>query len=128
VREVVGPDVDVLSRGLIAMPFIMIVVTTSWAPVFTFKTPGTPAQTIPPSIAASKMTTTCTGPGRKSRLTAAHAPVTIPTKYCPSTPMLNMPPLKQTATARAEKINGVAIASTYPKPSRLPTENRRMAP
>ncbi len=34
------------------MPFIMIVVTTSWAPVFTFRMPGTAAQIIPPSIAA----------------------------------------------------------------------------
>jgi hypothetical protein len=32
--------------------------------------------------------------------------------YCPSTPMLNSPPLKQIATASAEKIKGVAIAST----------------
>ena len=54
--------------------------------------------------------------------------MTIPTRYWPSTPMLNMPPLKQTATASAEKINGVAIARTYPKPSRLPTENLRIAP
>ncbi len=36
----------------------------------------------------------------------------MPTMNWPSTPMLNMPPLKQTATASAEKINGPAFAST----------------
>ena len=36
--------------------------------------------------------------------------------YWPSTPMLNMPPLKHTATASAEKISGVALARTYPNP------------
>ena len=94
------------------MPFIMMVITTSWAPVFTFRMPGTDAQTSPPSMAAMRITTTWSGPGRKVNVVAAHAAVTIPTKYWPSTPMLNMPPLKQTATASAEKINGVAIAST----------------
>ena len=36
--------------------------------------------------------------------------------------MLNSPPLKQTDTARAEKISGVAIARTYPMPSADPSE------
>ena len=33
----------------------------------------------------------------------------MPTRNWPSTPMLNSPPLKHTATASAEKISGVAI-------------------
>ena len=33
------------------MPFSMIVVTTSWAPVFTFRIAGIAAQAMPPSIA-----------------------------------------------------------------------------
>ena len=48
-------------------------------------------------------------------MSAAHDAVTIPTRNCPSTPMLNNPPLKQTETASAAKISGVAIASTVPK-------------
>ncbi len=60
-----GPRIAHASR-LIAMPFIMIVITTSWAPVFTFRMPGTAAQTIPPSMAAMRITTTWSGPGRKS--------------------------------------------------------------
>ena len=36
--------------------------------------------------------------------------------------MLNSPPLKQTDTARAAKISGVAIARTYPMPSADPSE------
>jgi hypothetical protein len=100
------------ARRLIAMLFSMIVVTTSWAPVFTFKIPGIAAQIIPPSIAAIRTATTRIGPGRNPSSASAQAAVTIATRYCPSTPMLNIPPLKQTATASAEKISGVAIAST----------------
>ena len=33
------------------MPLSMIVVTTSWAPVFTFRIAGIAAQAMPPSIA-----------------------------------------------------------------------------
>ena len=94
------------------MPFIMIVVTTSWAPVFTFRMPGTAAQIMPPSIAAIRTATTRIGPGRNPSESSAQAAVTIATRYWPSTPMLNRPPLKQTATARAAKISGVAIART----------------
>ena len=69
------------ARKLIAMPFIMIVVTTSWAPVFTFRMPGTAAQIMPPSIATIRITTTCTGPGRKSKVSAAQAAATMATRY-----------------------------------------------
>ena len=53
-------------------------------------------------------------PGRKSKVSAAHDAVTIATRNWPSTPMLNKPPLKQTDTASAAKINGVAMESTVP--------------
>ena len=43
------------ARKLTAMPFIMIVVTTSCAPVRTFRIPGTAAHTIPPTIAAIRV-------------------------------------------------------------------------
>ena len=112
----------------IAMPFIMIVVTTSWAPVFTLRTAGTDAKATAPSIPNAIVTHMSNGPGRKSSFNAAQAAATMPTRYWPSTPMLNMPPLKQTATARAEKMRGVAIEITYPKPSLLPNENVRIAP
>ena len=100
------------ARKLTAMPFIMIVVTTSCAPVRTFRIPGTAANTIPPTIAAIRVADNRSGAGRKPRETSAHAATTIAKMYCPSTPMLNSPPLKQIATASAEKIKGVAIAST----------------
>ena len=45
-------------------------------------------------------------------MSAAHAAATMATRYWPSTPMLNIPALKHTATASAEKISGVAIDST----------------
>ena len=60
------------------------------------------------------------------RDTSTHAAATIATRYWPSTPILNSPPLKQTDTASAEKISGVAIASTYPIPSADPTEASRI--
>jgi hypothetical protein len=114
------------ARRLTAITFNMIVVTTSWAPVFTFRMAGIAAQIIPPSIAATRTVVTRIGPGRNPSSISAHAAVTIATRYCPSTPMLNIPALKQTATARAEKINGVAIARTYPIPSALPSDCSRI--
>ena len=66
---------------LIAIPFIMIVVTTSCAPVLTFRMPGMAAQIIPPSIAASSTAGTSSGPGRKSRLSSATVAVIIATRY-----------------------------------------------
>jgi hypothetical protein len=51
-------------------------------------------------------------PGRVSRPVAAAAASIIPTLYWPSTPMLKRPALKATATARPEKINGVAVSRT----------------
>ena len=47
-----------------------------------------------------------------AQATPAVAAATIATRYCPSTPMLKMPALKQTETASAEKMSGVAIART----------------
>ena len=131
----VGPDVNrsgpliAQASRLIAMPFIMIVVTTSWAPVFTFRTAGDACPDHPAEHRGEQDDDHVHRTGEEvqahGRPCARHH---ARRSTGPSTPMLNMPPLKQTATARAEKINGVAIASTYPKPSRLPTENRRMAP
>ena len=63
-----GPSAGPLiaqARKLTAMPFIMIVVTTSWAPVFTLRTPGTAAKTIPPSMATSSTPTQVDGPGEE---------------------------------------------------------------
>ncbi len=94
------------------MPFSMIVVTTSCAPVLTLSTPAIPAKNMPPSIAKTSTAMTSVGPGRKSSFSAAQVAVTMPIRYWPSTPMLNNPALKHTATASAEKINGVAIVRT----------------
>ena len=99
-------------RKLTAMPLSMMVVTTSWAPVLTLSAPAIPAKAMPPSIPKINTAMTSKGPGRKSSFSAAQVAVTMPTRYWPSTPMLNSPPLKHTATASAEKINGVAIVST----------------
>ena len=106
----------------------MMVVTTSWAPVLTFRTPGTAANAIPPNMPHPIAANISRGPGRKSNASAPHAAVIIPTMYWPSTPMLNMPPLKHTATASAEKISGVALARTYPNPVMSPKENSAIAP
>ncbi len=63
------------------MPFIMIVVTTSCAPVFTFRIAGTSANTIPPSMPNRIAVHISNGPGRKSSFSAAHDAVTMPTRY-----------------------------------------------
>jgi hypothetical protein len=44
--------------------------------------------------------------------------------YCPSTPMLNRPALKATATASAEKMSGVAFSSTTAKSCGRAVANR----
>ena len=115
------------ARKLTAMPFSMIVVTTSWAPVFTFRTAGIAANAMPPSIANTSTPTASNAPGRNPRCSAAQVAVTMPTRNCPSTPMLNRPALKQTATASAEKMSGVAIDSTVPKLVASRKANSRIA-
>ena len=55
---------------------------------------------------------TSNGAGRNVKVRAANEADAMPTMNWPSTPMLNMPPLKHTETASAEKINGPAFAST----------------
>ncbi len=110
------------------MPFIMIVVTTSWAPVFTFRIAGTAAHTAPPSMPNKSTVSTSRGAGRDVNVSAANDAVAMPTMNCPSTPMLNIPPLKHTDTASAEKISGPALASTYPNPFLSPNEPFTIAP
>ena len=99
---------------LTAMPFIMIVVTTSWAPVLTLRIPGIAAYTMPPRQAKSSTTGRWDIPGRKSKVSAAHEAVTIPTRNWPFDADVEQPALKQTDTASAAKISGVAIARTEP--------------
>ena len=94
------------------MPFIMIVVTTSCAPVFTLRIAGTAAHAMPPSMPNASTIGTSNGAGRDVKVSAANDAEAMPTMNCPSTPMLNMPPLKHTDTASAEKIKGPAFAST----------------
>ncbi len=84
------------------------------------------AQSIDPAIAASTTNGNNTGAGSESNVTAAAAAVTIPTKYWPSTPILNIPALNATATASAEKINGVAFSSTRPMSEGRSVENRQI--
>jgi hypothetical protein len=69
---------------------------------------------MPPKHAKRRTAVRWSSPGRKSKESAAHDAVTMPTRNWPSTPMLNRPPLKQTDTASAAKISGVAIESTAP--------------
>ena len=114
---------------LTAMPFIMMVVTTSCAPVFTFRAPGIAAYAIPPRIPNRSTPHISNGPGRMPpRCRAAQAAVTMATRYWPSTPMLKSPPLKQTETASAEKISGVAAESTHAGPSLSVVDARRIDP
>ena len=75
-----GP-VSAHATKLMAIPFIMIVVTTSWAPVFTFKTAGTAAKSMPPAIAASRTAGRCRNAGRKSRASAAALAITMANRY-----------------------------------------------
>jgi hypothetical protein len=72
---------------------------------------GMAAQIVAPRTAKRNTTIRWRAPGRSNE-TAAIVAVSIPTKYWPSTPMLNIPARKATATARPEKINGVARSST----------------
>jgi hypothetical protein len=94
------------------MPFIMIVVTTSCAPVLTLRMPGIKAHSIPASIAARMINGMRMKEGGPSSRVATAAAATSETMYWPSTPMLNIPALKATATASPEKISGVAISRT----------------
>ncbi len=75
-----GPLIAHATRDT-AMPFIMIVVTTSCAPVFTFRIAGTSANAIPPSMPNRIAVHISNGPGRKSSFSAAHDAVTMPTRY-----------------------------------------------
>ena len=90
-----------------AMKFIMIELMTSLTPRVTFSSATMPAHTAATIIATSTISRMCSGPGSA---TAAPAPAAtiVASRYWPSTPMLNRPIRKATATASPARNSGIA--------------------
>jgi hypothetical protein len=89
------------------MKFSMIELITSLTPRVTFRTATMPAQNAPTSMATTKIRTMCRGAGSDTAAPAAAAMI-VASRYCPSTPMLNRPMRKATATARPARNSGMA--------------------
>ena len=88
------------------MKLNMMVVMTSWAPVFALSSPAMPPQTMPPITPASSATTRWMGPGRL-RWIPTQVAVIPPISICPWAPMLNSPARKASAIPRLARISGV---------------------
>ena len=98
------------------MKLSIIVLMTSWAPKRALRTPGTAPHADPASIATSSVIGSSTNADRCPSAAAARAAANAATVSCPSTPMLNSPARKPTATARPQKTSGVALNSVWPIP------------
>src|ERR687897_146624 len=88
----------------------MIVVMTSWAPVWALRKPGMPPQMAPHRTPPSSASTTCTTGGRSSVKPTQAAPI-APRMIWPSAPMLNRPARKARPTERPAAISGTAKTS-----------------
>src|SRR6476659_6295704 len=108
-----------------AIVFSMIVVTTSWAPVRAFSSPGMKPQN-PPTIAPARIDARIArGAGQVATAAPVPAPATAPIRNWPWAPMLNKPALKPTPTASPPRLSGPAWTSVLTRPLTLP---RRPAP
>ena len=82
-RRITGScDVTIHRTKSTAMLFSMIVVITSWAPVFAFSTPGMPPQKAPPSTPARVTTSSASGAGTSAihANVPTHAAAVAPTR------------------------------------------------
>ena len=89
----------------------MIELITSLTPRVTLRTATMPAQQAPTTIATTTINRTCSGPGRATAAPAAAATI-VASRYWPSTPMLNRPMRKATATASPARNSGIARLTT----------------
>ncbi len=80
----------------------MIVETTSLTPRVVLRMPAMPAQKAPTSIATTRMSRMCSGPGRVTEAPTSAATIAA-SRYWPSTPMLNRFIRKPMATASAAR-------------------------
>ena len=99
-----------------ATKFSMIVLITSCAPKRALSTPGIAPQPAPAAAAASSASGSCTPAGRPVSEAPARPAAKPPRYIWPSTPMLNRPARKPSATASPVNSRGVARNRVCPMP------------
>src|SRR3954469_19207367 len=106
----------------------MMVVMTSWAPVFAFRRPANPAQTAPASAPAASASNMWSGHGTPLTAYPTQAPVSAPTLNWPSAPTLNSPPRNASPTANPARMYGVDQTSVSEMESAFPSEPSHRPP
>ncbi len=88
------------------MKLNMMVVMTSWAPVFALSRPAIPPQMAPPTMPATIARIRWNGVGRPTWIPTQVAAIP-PISIWPWAPMLNSPARNPSATPRLARISGV---------------------
>jgi len=110
------------------MKLSMIVVITSWAPVWARSQPGMPPQMAPPMKPARIARGRCTTSGSPVSMNPTRTAVMPPMVIWPSTPMLNRPARNPSATDRPAMIRGAAAVSVSEMaliPTKAPLKSAR---
>ena len=100
----------------------MIVVTTSWAPVYAFRKPGMKPYASPAAMPDSTAIGMAAIGGRPAVATPVAAAASPPIRNWPWAPMLNRPALKPMPTARPASTSGVACTRVLMMALNEPTE------